>query len=299
MDIKLKIFCTVAETKSYTKTSKIVHLSQPAVTLQIQALEEFFEIKLFDKTKGNIVLTPAGKMIYDHAKHILNHYKEIEKDVNKITGMMKGAVTLGASTTIGNYILPRVISDFKKAHPRIKIKMFVGNTERIEDLLLSGFIDFGMIAGKASKRHVREETIMSDQLTLVVHPKHPLTKKRAISILDLTREPFIMREEGSGTRQTIEEFLKYHGLSHNDLHIALVLGSTKSIKTTVEEGTGIALISKWAVKNELEDGRLKIVNLKEGRIPRTLSQITTSKTRLSHADKEFILFVKNYPFENF
>ncbi len=299
MDIKLKIFCTVVETQSFTKTSKIVHLSQPAVTLQIQALEDFFETKLFDKTEGNITLTKAGEILYEEAKHILNHHRVIEKAINNLTGQMKGAVTLGASTTVGNYILPRVLSEFKKIHPKIKIKMFVDNTERIEDLLLSGFIDFGMVAGKVSKRPIKSEKIMSDELALVVHPKHPLARKRSVSILDLTREPIILREEGSGTRQTIDEFLKYHGLSHRDLHIALVLGSTKSIKTTVEEGTGIALISKWAVKNELEDGRLKILNVKEGRIPRTVSLIFSKKKHLSHADKEFILFVKNYPYENF
>lgn len=299
MDIKLKIFCTVAEIKSFTKTSQIVHLSQPAVTLQIQALEDFFETKLFDKTRGEICLTPAGKILYDHAKHILEHYTEIEKEINKLTGMMKGAVTLGASTTLGNYILPHIITDFKKAHPKIKIKMVIGNTERVEDLLTSGFVDFGIVEGKVSKSNVKTEQIMSDQLILVVHPKHPLTRKKMVSVLDLTREPFILREEGSGTRQKIEEFLKYHGVNARDLHIALVFGSTEAIKTAVEAGTGIAILSKWSVKKEVEDGRLKTLNLKEGGIPRSLSLIISRKKNLTHADKEFILFIKNYSFENF
>jgi DNA-binding transcriptional LysR family regulator len=296
MDIKLKIFCTVAETKSFTRSARIVHLSQPAVTLQIQALEELFETKLFDKSEGTIALTPAGKILYSHSKHILEHFNDVEKEINKLTGMMKGAVTLGASTTLGNYILPRITTDFKKVHPKIKIKMFIGNTERIEDLLSSGFIDFGVVEGQPSKRNIKKEPIMSDHLTLIVHPKHPLTRKRAVSILDLTREPFILREEGSGTRQQIEEFMKNHGISTRQLHIALVLGSTESVKASVEAGTGVAIVSKWAVKKEVEDGRLKVVSLKEGGIPRTLSLIISKKKHLSHADKEFILFIKNYSF---
>ncbi len=299
MDIKLKIFCTVAETKSFTRTSRIVHLSQPAVTLQIQALEEFFETKLFEKTEGTIILTPAGKILYNNAKHILEHYSEMEKDINKITGMMKGGVTLGASTTLGNYILPRIIIDFKKVHPKIKIKMFVGNTERIEDILASGFIDFGFVEGKTLKSKIKTEPVMSDELILIVHPKHPLTRKKAVSFLDITREPFILREEGSGTRQIMEEYFQSHGISIHDLHIALVMGSTESKKEAVEAGIGISIVSRWAVKKEVEDGRLKIVNLKEGRIPRSLSLIFSKKSHLSHAAKEFILFVKNYPYENF
>jgi DNA-binding transcriptional LysR family regulator len=299
MDIKLKIFCTVAETKSFTRTSRIVHLSQPAVTLQIQALEEFFETKLFDKTKGVVSLTPAGKILYENAKHILEHYAELEKEINKITGMMKGGITLGASTTLGNYILPRVIIDFKKAHPKIKIKMFVGNTERIENLLISGFIDFGLVEGKISKTNLKIEPIMSDELTLIVHPKHPLTRKKAISILDLTREPFILREEGSGTRQKIEEFFKLHGISTRDLYVALILGSSESIKEAVEAGIGISILSKWTVKKEVERGRLKIVTPREGRIQRDLSLIFSKKSHFPHAAKEFILFVKNYPYESF
>jgi DNA-binding transcriptional LysR family regulator len=299
MDIKLKVFCSVAKTKSFTKASRIVHLSQPAVSLQIQALEEFFETKLFDKTGKQVSLTAAGKILYEHATHIMGHYNELVKEINKLTGMMKGAVELGASTTLGNYILPRIITDFKRIHPKIKIKLRVGNTERIEDLMHSGFIDFGIVEGRTARSNTKTEKVISDQLTLIVHPKHPLTKKRGVSVLELTREPFILREQGSGTRQHIENFLNQHGINIGDLHVALIMGSTESIKAAVEAGTGIAILSRWAVKKEVENGRLKTVNLREGGIPRDLSLIYTKKPQLTHADKELILFIKNYTYDNF
>ena len=162
MDTKLKVFCTVAETKSFTRTSRIVHLSQPAVTLQIQALEEFFETKLFDKTDKQVSLTAAGKILYEHATHIIGHYNEVIKELNKLTGTMKGAIEIGASTTLGNYILPPIIVDFKRMHPKIKIKLRIGNTERIEDLLHSGFVDFGIVEGKTSKGKTITEKVISD-----------------------------------------------------------------------------------------------------------------------------------------
>jgi len=299
MDTKLKVFCTVAETKSFTKTSRIVHLSQPAVSLQIQALEEFFETKLFDKTGQKVSLTAAGKILYEHATHILDHYNEVHKEIDKLTGTMKGAVSIGASTTLGNYILPRIITDFKRIHPKIKIKLRIGNTERIEDLMHSGFIDFGIVEGRVSRSNTKTEKVISDQLTLIVHPKHPLTMKRAVSVLDLTREPFILREQGSGTRQHIEHFLEGHGLYIRDLHVALIMGSTESIKAAVESGNGIAMLSRWAVKKEVEDGRLKTISLREGGISRDLTLIYPKKQHLSHADKELILFIKNYAYETF
>jgi DNA-binding transcriptional LysR family regulator len=299
MDTKLKTFCTVAETKSFTKTSQIVHLSQPAVSLQIQSLEEFFETKLFDKTGKQVSLTPAGKILYEHAVHIMGHYNEVVKEINKLTGMMKGAVALGASTTLGNYILPRIITDFKRLHPKIKIKLRIGNTERIEDLMHSGFLDFGIVEGKTSRTNTKTEKVISDQLVLIVHPKHPLAKRRSVSVLDLMREPFIIREQGSGTRQHIEKFLDHNGINIRDLHVALIMGSTESIKAAVEAGTGIAILSRWAVKKEVEDGRLKTVNLREGGITRELTLIYSKKPRLSHADRELILFIKNYAYESF
>ncbi|HDN95176.1 MAG TPA: LysR family transcriptional regulator [Nitrospirae bacterium] len=299
MDTKLKAFCTVAETKSFTKAAGIVHLSQPAVSLQIQSLEEFFETKLFDKTGKKVSLTPAGKILYEHATHIMGHYNDVVKEINKLTGTMKGAVEIGASTTLGNYILPQIITDFKRAHPKIKLKLRIGNTERIEDLMHSGFVDFGIVEGLTSRSNTKTEKVISDKLTLIVHPKHPLAGKRTVSVLELTREPFILREQGSGTRQHIEEFLNQHGLNVSDLHISLIMGSTESIKAAVEAGNGIAILSPWAVRKEVEDGRLKSIKLREGDIPRDLTLIYPKKHRLTHADKELILFIKNYPYENF
>lgn len=299
MDSKLKLFCAVAETKSFSRTSKIVHLTQPAVSLQIQALEEFFETKLFDRSGGEINLTQAGEILYHQAKHILEHYNDIEKEMRKMSGAIKGGFTIGASTSLGNHVLPRVIIAFKKAHPKVKISMMVGNTKRIEELLKSGLVDFGLVAGECMGGKMKRETILSDELVPIVSREHPWAKKKNVSILDILKEPFILREEGSGTRQQIEEYFSAHGISIHDMHIALVLGSTASIKEAVEAGIGISIVSKWAVLREATDSRLKLLTFREGSIQRDLSLLIPARKHLSHVMEEFLIFVRKYPYDTF
>jgi DNA-binding transcriptional LysR family regulator len=297
-DHKLKVFCTVAETKSFSKTSEIIHLTQPAVSLQIQALEEMYETKLFDRSGNSISLTSAGEILYKFAKNILSLYAEAEKDIGRITGLIKGSVKIGAGTTIGNYLLPSVIVDFKRAHPKIKMQVLIGNTKRILELLNSGVIDLGIVGEPVSKSKIKAESFISDELAITVPQVHSWAKKKAISIFEITKEPFILREEGSGTRQIIESYLSTHGLSVNDLHIAAILGTTFAIKEAVENGMGISIISKWAVRKEVKCGSLKIVIPKEGKIFREFSFTRCKDTVFSPAADEFLSYVKSYPYDS-
>ncbi len=295
----MKVFCAVAETRSFSKASKIVHLSQPAVSYQILALEEFFETKLFDRSGGEITLTSAGELLYNQAKHILDHYNDIAKDMRKISGAIKGDFTIGASTSIGNHVLPKVIIAFKKKHPKVKISMSIGNTKRIEELLKYGLVDFGVVSGECMGAKLKKEKIMSDELVIIVSKDHPWAKKNKISILEILKEPFILREEGSGTRQQIDEYLSANQISIHQIHIALVLGSTTLIKEAVEAGIGVSIVSKWAVLNEAASGRLKLLTFKEGDIRRDFSLLIPAGKHPSHVMEEFLLFMKKYPFEAF
>lgn len=297
-DHKLKIFCTVAETKSFSKTSEIIHLTQPAVSLQIQALEEMYETKLFDRSGSSINLTPAGDILYKYAKDILSLYSEVEKEIGKITGLIKGSVKIGAGTTVGNYIIPSVVVDFKRAHPKIKIHVLIGNTKRIMDLLTSGVIDLGVIGEVSAKNKMTVEPLISDELAIIVPPAHSWAKKKTVSILDITKEPFIFREEGSGTRQLIEKYLATHGVITADLHIASVFGSTGSIKEAVERGMGISIVSKWAVRKEVKCGSLRFIVPREGRILREFSLVKQKHAVLSPAGDEFVSYLRSYTYES-
>lgn len=297
-DHKLKVFCTVAETKSFSKTSEIIHLTQPAVSLQIQALEELYETKLFDRSSGTINLTPSGEILYKYAKQILSLYAEASKEISKITGFIKGCVKIGAGTTVGNYILPAVAVDFKKRHPKIRVSISIGNAKRVLDLLNASMIDLGIISEMPGKSKFNVEPIISDELCVICSADHPLSKHKVVSIYDIIKEPFVIREEGSSTRVIIERFLAEHGLSISDLHIALIMGSTGSIKEAVERGIGIAIVSKWSIRKEVSCGNLRILKLKEGKITRNFYVVLPKNSVLSPAVEEFINYLKNYPYSD-
>jgi len=297
-DHKLRVFCTVADTKSFSKASEIIHLTQPAVSLQIQAIEELYETKLFDRTSSAVTLTPAGEVLYKYPKHILALYASAEKEIGELTGLVKGSIALGASTTIGNYLLPKVIADFRKTRPKIKIPLQVGNSKRIVELLNSGNIDLGLVEGEVSRQKLYREKLIADELCLIVPPQHPWAKRRDISILELTNEPFIFREEGSGTRQVIEKYLEKNGLSPQNMKITMILGSTESIKHAVENGMGVSIVSRWAALKEAKFGTLKLLSFREEKMMREFTLITPKNEVLSHAAEEFLDYVKKYPYDD-
>lgn len=295
-DHKLKVFCTVAETKSFSKASEIIHLTQPAVSLQIQALEDLYETKLFDRSASTVVLTPAGEVLYRYAKEILTLFASADKDIGEITGLVKGSISIGASTTIGNHLLPSVISDFKKKNPKIKIHLLVGNTRRIVEFLNAGNIDFGLVEGEATKYKIRTEKLISDELVVIVAPEHPWAKKKEVSVFDVLKEPFICREEGSGTRQVIEKYFNKFGITLHKMKISTMLGSTVAIKEAIESGVGFSILSKWDVRRELKFGSLATAKFKEGKIIRDFALIFSRNPVSSYASEEFLEFLKKYPY---
>jgi DNA-binding transcriptional LysR family regulator len=297
MEHKLKVFCTVAETKSFSKTSEIIHLTQPAVSLQIQALEEKYETKLFDRSSSKVNLTPAGEVLYKYAKDILALYASAEKVISEMTGLVKGSITIGAGSTIGNYLLPRVITDFRKAHPKIKVHLLIGNMQKVIELLNSGNINIGFVEGDVKRHKMFSEKLVSDELLVIVPHHHQWAQRKEISATELIGEPFIFREAGSSTRQTIEKFLSKHGITTQEMKVSMVLGSTEAIKDAVENGLGISIISQWAARKENKYGTLHLINLKEEKIVRNFSLLIYKNSVSTHAVDEFLTCMRAYPFE--
>lgn len=297
-DHKLRVFCAVAETRSFSKASEVIHLTQPAVSLQIQAMEEIYETRLFDRSGNTINLTPAGEILYRRAKEILALYAEAQKNISEITGAVKGSLSIGASTTIGNYLLPSIISAFKKKAPQVNISLVVSNTKIISDKLNAGEIDIALVEGDVSKQRFTVDTLVSDELIVIMSPAHPWVERRNIPGIELTKEPVILREEGSGTRQIILKRLEEHGIKSDDLKISLTLGSTESIKSAVEEGVGISIISSWAAQKSIKLGLLKAITFKDIKFHRTFSIISPKRNYSTHTAKEFLSFLKVYPIKS-
>lgn len=297
-DYKLKVFCAVAETGSFSKASKLVNLTQPAVSLQIQALEELYEAALFERTGKIITLTSAGKLLYKYAQDILNLYSTVEKEINNLTGLSKGNLQVGASSTIGNYLLPTVIIAFRKKYPKIDVNLLVSNTKGIVEMLNSGNVDIGLVEGDVSRQSLEIEKLLDDELVLIMSPDHPWVKRKNISISELITQPVIMREDGSGTRQMIEKHLINNKISLSDLKISLVLGSTEAIKTAVEHGMGVSILSNWTVKKEAQFGTIKTNSFKDLQLTRSFSIIFHKRGSLSSTAKEFLEFLRIFPFQN-
>ena len=297
-DHKLKVFCAVADTGSFSKASKMVNLTQPAVSLQIQALEESYETALFERSGKNITLTPAGKLLYQYGKDILNLYTTVEKEINNLTGLSKGSLQIGASSTIGNYLLPTVIIAFKKKYPKIDVNLFVSNTKGIIELLNAGRIDIGLVEGDVPKQGIEVEKLLEDELVLIMHPDHLWVKRKNISVSELLTQPVILREDGSGTRQMIEKHLMANKISPNNLRMSLILGSTEAIKSAVEHGMGVSILSNWTVKKEVQFGTIKTNTFRDIRFIRNFNIVFHKRGALINTAKDFFDFLKIFPFQN-
>jgi len=297
-DHKLRVFCAVAETKSFSKASEVIHLTQPAVSLQIQAMEELYETRLFDRSGNSINLTPAGEILYKRAKEILALYAEAQHNISEITGAIKGSLSIGASSTIGNYLLPHIIAAFKKKVPQVNISLVVSNTKTITERLNAGEIDIALVEGDVSKQRFSVETLLSDELVVIMSPAHPWADRRNVPAIDITKEPIIMREEGSGTRQIILKYLEEHGIKLDQLKIALVMGSTEAIKGAVEEGLGVSIVSAWAARKNLKQGLIKTTTFKDLKFHRNFSIISPKRNYSTHTAKEFLNFLRVYPIKS-
>ena len=295
-DHKLKVFCIVAETKSFSRASEIIRLTQPAVSLQIQALEEMYGTKLFNRSGCVITLTQAGEMLYKYAKEISTLYSAAEKEIGGVTGLVKGIISVGASSTIGNYVLPSVIADFKRKFPKVGVHLHVGNSKNVIDFINAGSVDVGLVEGEVNKQKLIVEKLVADEMVFIMSPYHSLAKKASISIMELSKEALIFREEGSGTRQAIEKYLSKHGMSQQNLKISLIMGSTESIKTAVEEGLGTSILSKWAARKEVRYGSLKTATFKEDKFIRDFSVVFKKSKEPSHTIEQFTGFLRRYPF---
>ncbi|MDC1287154.1 LysR family transcriptional regulator [Gammaproteobacteria bacterium] len=252
-DRRLKVFHTVARLLSFTKAAEELHMTQPAVTFQVRQLEEYFNTRLFDRTHNKVNLTPAGDRVAEFAERIFDLYAEMENRVRDLTGEISGALTIGASTTIAEYMLPALLGEFKNRYPEINLRLKVSNSEGIVSMVEHNVIDLGVVESPVHNKNLIVEICHNDQLVVVAAPDHELVKRGGkVSASDIVRYPFVSREEGSGTREVIMQYLKEHKVTPSDMNFSLELGSPEAIKGAVEAGMGITILSRSIIGKELK-----------------------------------------------
>ena len=261
-DRRLKVFHNVARLLSFTKAAEAMHMTQPAVTFQVRQLEEYFNTRLFDRTHNKVNLTQAGERVAEYAERIFDLYAEMENSVRDLTGEISGTLTIGASTTIAEYMLPALMGEFKNRYPEINLRLKVSNSEGIVSMVEQNAIDLGIVEVPVSNKSLMVEVCHDDQLVVVTPPDHELAGSgAAVTVDEIVNYPFVSREEGSGTREVIAQYLLDAQVDLDDMNFCFELGSPEAIKGAVEAGMGITIMSRSIIGKELKLGTLAAVQL--------------------------------------
>jgi DNA-binding transcriptional LysR family regulator len=270
-NFRLKVFRAVAKHLNFRRAAEELCLTQPAVTLQIKALEQDLGVQLFDRSGAHITLTPAGDVLLKYAGKMEKLEAATQAALAPFSEGQRGDLRIGASLTIAQYILPHLLGGFQQQHPQIRPVVTTCNTEQVLEALVAHRVSVGFIEGPAMRRDVRTEVFLEDEIVLMVPPAHEWSERGFIDPEELLQERLLMRERGSGTRRVVEMALQKCGVKVKYLHLGMEFDSTEGITTAVEAGLGIGFASLWAISKELQVGSLRVVPLRGMQIKRPLS----------------------------
>ncbi len=302
-NFRLVVFRAVAEQRSFRKAAEKLYLTQPAVSLQIKALEEELSVELFDRSGANVKLTAAGAILLEHARRSSEILGEAAEEIAALNGAQAGELTLGASTTIAQYLMPRLLAEFRRLNPRVHLRLTSGNTEAVVRAVEERKILLGFIEGPPRSRNVTTEPFLEDELVLIAPVSHDLPSRDLparnwtggglASAADLARIPLLMRERGSGTRRIVEMALSRYGVKRSSLQITMELDSTEAIKSAVEAGLGAGFVSRWALAKDARLGRsFAIVEIDSLRIRREFLVVAKREPEQPGLAREFRRFIR-------
>lgn len=290
IDIRLKVFQSVARNLSFTKASQELFISQPAISKHVQELEKEYNVRLFERLGNKIQLTKAGQLLLDHANKILKNYQKLNYDMNALQQNTTGELRIGASTTISQYVVPEMIAAFHRQFPDVRISMLSGNSREIEDALSSDIIDIGMVEGVIRQPQLKYTSFMDDGLVAIVRSDNTQLTKESISLAELKSIPIVIREFGSGTLDVIQQALKRQGISLSDLDIEMNFGTTEGIKHYVEKSDALGIVSIRSVNKEIYSNIFRIVEIDGMSINRKLS-LVEKQGETSEIAKSFKRFI--------
>jgi DNA-binding transcriptional LysR family regulator len=299
MDLwQLNIFCKVIELKGFSKAGNAIHLSQPTISSHIKDLENHFACQLIDRLGKKAVPTKAGELLYHHAQKLIALRDETEAAMAEFHGRIKGRLVIGGSTIPGGYILPKCIGAFTTVYPEVTISLIIGDTDQIIRDVLSGSPEFGIVGAKTSNKNISQEKLIEDEMRLIVTCDHKWAKKKYISPDLMFKEPFIVRERGSGTLKSIKLSIKEKGYTIENFNIISEMGSTEAVIQGIKSKVGVSILSTVAVAEELKAGTLKALTIKELNLKRSFYLITHKQRSPSPLCRTFIKFLKK-EFTNF
>ncbi|RYD05120.1 LysR family transcriptional regulator [Desulforamulus aquiferis] len=288
----LRVFKLLAENESLNKTSKILNISQPTINHNVYLLEQHYGAKLFDRSSKKIKLTRFGEVLNNYVSEMLNLLEQSEKHIQSLVGEVSGNLYLGASHTIAENVLPKIMGMFNHDYPEVDIHLEVTNTQHIAERILEQKLDLGLIEGPVDHIEIKNIPFMRDELLVVLPYNHPLAIKKSLTLKELST-PFVLREPGSGTRVVMESSLKAAGLDPRELNTVMELGNTQAVIGAVEAGLGATILSELAVTKEIQLKTVKTCKIANIEIKRSFSLIFHQERPLSTVCETFLAFINS------
>jgi LysR family transcriptional regulator, transcriptional activator of the cysJI operon len=295
-DHRLKSFCLVVETKSFSRAARAKRVTQSAMSHLIKNLEDELGVQLLRREGRDVTPTPTGRILYEHAKKILEGYARMGHDLSTSLRAIRGSLCVGASRTPASHLLPQVLYNFTKDHPDIEIDLVVSNTDSIVQGLRDERIDIGIVEGNISDNKIFAEAIAEDEVVIIAPEDHVLTKKKSITAQDLALQTFILPESGSGTRELIDDFFRNMGMDEKMIKVRMTLDSPELIVQMVQAGLGVAFASKWSVFTAVKEGMVIPLKLPNKKMKRNFCLISVDREPELVSAKMFKEFIKQYRF---
>jgi DNA-binding transcriptional LysR family regulator len=284
---QLRVFETVARLSSFTRAAEELHLTQPAVSMQVRQLEDEVGLPLFEKLGKQISLTEAGRELFHYSRSIDRSLQEMEEVVESLKGVNRGRLSVAVASTV-NYFAPRLLAAFHQRYPGIGLRLDVTNRERLVHQLQANTVDMVLMGQPPDGVNVESEAFMDNPLVVVAPPEHPLAAEERVGLVRLAEEVFVMREPGSGTRQAMERFFAEQSIG---IRHGMQMTRNEAIKQAVRAGLGLSVVSLHTVELELETNRLVILNVEGFPLERQWHLVYRSGRRLSPAARAFRQFV--------
>lgn len=285
MNQQLLVFITVAEEKNFSQAANKLHMTQPAVSRYIKTLEEQLNTKLLDRNNKKVCLTKPGEVVFHHAKEILALYTRMDQLVDEMVNTASGKLSIGSSYTFGEYVLPHIIAKLRERYPKIIPQISIGNTRDVVEQVAERELDVGIIEGDMTHDKLFMERFADDSMVVVASANHPLTTRSKVDFSELANETWIIREEGSGTREVTDRMFETHYFSPE--HV-MEFGSTQIIKESVEAGLGISFLSSWTIRKELMLGTLRQLEIEDFPVKREFTLVTQAGPYETKAVKVFL-----------
>ena len=288
----LNTYIEVVKTGNFSEVAKKLGISQPAVSFQIQKLEQDLGIRLIDRKQKKLTLTEPGKRLLSFAQKVQDEYSGMLEDINKLREDVVGNLMITASTIPGDFILPPLLSEFKTLHPSVQIQVAVSDSGQVIEDIENGIYDVGFCGILPENRDIEAVKIAEDEIVLIVAAGHPFAGRKSVSFMEITEEPFITREETSGTQKNVISLLRKAGFDISLLKPSLTLGTTEAVVSAVESQSGIAFVSNYAIRKSLCLGMVDVVNVEGLTLKRDFYCIYRKERIVSRLLDEFILFIK-------